>query len=184
MKNISLVHPMIEMEQKAVDFKNEFFAHGEKTINGSNRLDMDKYAYPAWVDLVSGLNQQEADLAGQFSHTFFAMTDDGALVGIVNFRHPLIGRFENTGHIGYSVRPSERRKGYATEILRQMLMHAESMALPVVCLVCAKDNEASQKTITRNRGKRCRTFEKNDITYEEYEIVLSFLTSGDGCAIS
>ncbi len=56
------------------------------------------------------------------------------------------------GHIGYSVRPSERRKGYATEMLRQCLPHCKAPGLDRVLITCADSNEASRQVILANGG--------------------------------
>lgn len=47
--NIKLVFPSSEMELSALNFKMEFFDNGEKTINGSYKLDMEKYMYLDWL---------------------------------------------------------------------------------------------------------------------------------------
>ena len=54
------------------------------------------------------------------------------------------------GHIGYSVRPMERRKGYATEMLRQNLMNCKQYDLDKVLVTCDWDNIANKKAITTN----------------------------------
>jgi predicted acetyltransferase len=59
----------------------------------------------------------------------FAVNDEGGIIGIVNFRHSLTDFYKDSGHIGCSVRPSQRKKGYATEILRQTLQIAKEQGL-------------------------------------------------------
>jgi predicted acetyltransferase len=56
------------------------------------------------------------------------------------------------GHIGYSVRPSARRRGHATEALRQAIPRARSLGLPRLLLTCLETNVASRKVIERNGG--------------------------------
>ena len=56
------------------------------------------------------------------------------------------------GHIGYSVRPSQRRKGYATEMLRLVLEEARRLGLKQVLVTCDAANEASRRTIRTNGG--------------------------------
>ena len=59
---------------------------------------------------------------------------------------------EYGGHIGYAVRPSERRKGYATEMLKLAIEYCRSLGIDRVMLGCYKDNMPSIKTIEKNGG--------------------------------
>ncbi|MBW5448089.1 GNAT family N-acetyltransferase [Cohnella sp. CFH 77786] len=56
------------------------------------------------------------------------------------------------GHIGYGIRPSERRKGYATEILKQALSKAKDLGISEALVTCDKENIGSAKTIIKNGG--------------------------------
>lgn len=85
--------------------------------------------------------------------TFLAADVDGELVGRVSIRHQLNWFLENFGgHIGYAVRPHARRRGVATEILRQALILARSIEIDPVLVVCDEDNWASARIIERLGG--------------------------------
>lgn len=81
-------------------------------------------------------------------------TTDDRIVGVIDLRHNLNNPVLRTwgGHIGYSVRPSERGKGYAKEMLRQNLLRAKQLGLSKVMITCDHDNHASEKTILANGG--------------------------------
>jgi len=70
------------------------------------------------------------------------------VVGIIDFRHhinhPILSVWG--GHLGYSIRPSERRKGYGKEMLRQNLQNCLDRGLTRVLITCDCDNVASEKS--------------------------------------
>ena len=78
---------------------------------------------------------------------------DDKVVGMLQLRHcfnPYLEKY--AGHIGYSVRPSERRKGYATAMLRDALPHCKALGIRDVLISCLTDNEGSRRTILANGG--------------------------------
>ena len=78
---------------------------------------------------------------------------DGGLVGMIQVRHYFNEYLEKyAGHIGYSVRPCERRKGYAKEMLRLALPYCKGIGLDRVLISCEPDNEGSRRTILSNGG--------------------------------
>ena len=79
--------------------------------------------------------------------------DRNIFVGAVNIRHYLNDSLlKMGGHIGDGVRPSERRKGYATEMIRLALEECKKLGIDRVLMVCYKDNIASRKSIINNGG--------------------------------
>ncbi len=75
------------------------------------------------------------------------------LLGAVNIRHYLNDYlFRFGGHIGDGIRPSERGKGYATEMIRLSLIECKKLGIDKVLMVCDKSNTASAKTIIKNGG--------------------------------
>lgn len=88
------------------------------------------------------------------SSTFFAFDKRrNIMVGAVDIRHYLNERLLlDGGHIGDGVRPSERRKGYATEIIRLALVECAELGIHRVLMVCDKVNIGSMKSIINNGG--------------------------------
>lgn len=79
--------------------------------------------------------------------------DGDAFLGRIGIRHRLTpGLLEMGGHIGYDVRPSARRRGHATEMLRQTLAIAHRMGIDPALITCDVDNAGSRTVIERNGG--------------------------------
>lgn len=79
---------------------------------------------------------------------------DNRLVGMIDLRHhiehPILQRWG--GHIGYNIRPADRRKGYGKEMLRLCLEKARELGLTRVLITCREGNIASEKIILANGG--------------------------------
>ena len=87
------------------------------------------------------------------SPTFWLLGPDGALLGTARLRHRLTPDLEfSGGHIGYDIRPSQRRKGYGTLILKLMLDQARLVGLDRALITCHPDNIASARVIQKNGG--------------------------------
>ena len=79
---------------------------------------------------------------------------DGRMIGVLDVRHELTTDFlrEYGGNIGYAVRPSERKKGYASQMLRLALKYCQSLSIKSARLGCYADNIASIRTIEKCGG--------------------------------
>ena len=101
--------------------------------------------------------------------TFFLLADD-KLIGRGDLRHQLNDFLAVMGgHIGYDVRPSERRKGYGSLILQLTLEKARAIGLDKVFLTCDADNIASARIIEKHGGKLDRPHDHKG-TEEESEV--------------
>ncbi len=86
------------------------------------------------------------------STLYWAVVGD-KFVGRLSLRHKLNKHLRDVGgHIGYSVVPSQRRKGYATEMLRLSLKKAKQLGFKKVLVTCDEDNIPSRKVIEHNDG--------------------------------
>jgi len=99
-------------------------------------------------------NQSEGrELRGFVPNSYMGAFVNGKCVGRASIRHELNDMLtESGGHIGYGVIPSERRKGYAREILRLSLECLKNKGLNRALVTCADDNIASIRTIEANGG--------------------------------
>ena len=155
---IRLKRPAKEYEAEAIAFKQEFIDYGTPTINGSELLDqMD--SYEEWLKSVTdNTSPDTVNPAWVVTDTYFAFDDDDRIVGIIDLRHELNDYLKDFGNSGYSVRPSERRKGYATQMLGLIIRRASELKMRRLQLGVERTNEASVKTITKNGGVYERSF--------------------------
>ena len=83
----------------------------------------------------------------------FIRKSDNRLVGMIQVRHCFNDYLEKyAGHIGYSVRPCERCKGYAKQMLQMALPYCREIGLDKVLITCMDGNVGSEKTILANGG--------------------------------
>lgn len=159
MDKLKLVRPTLGLKAQALAYKKEHFDFGETVIDGSELLDrLDNYE--DWLHRVTQ-NAQPETVSPDWvlTDTFFAVREaDDYIVGIIDLRHTLNDFLKDFGHCGYSVRPSERRKGYATEMLAQICQLAKKSHLKELQLSVERDNDASIKTIQNNGGVYRRSF--------------------------
>lgn len=119
-------------------------------------------AWPVYLERVErerlGVDLPE----GWVPSTFLVAEVEGQVVGRVSIRHQLNAYLaELGGHIGYGVRPGFRRRGYATDILRQSLAFAASVGLDRVLVTCDVDNVGSARAI-----ESCGGFRENVVPVE------------------
>lgn len=169
---IRLVRPTLEHKEKAIAYRQEHFDYGEKIINGSELLDKTE-SYEEWLQSIkSNENPKTVSTDWVVTDTFFAVDDEDAIVGIIDLRHTLNDFLKDFGNSGYSVRPSQRQKGYATEMLKLILEVAREAGLTELHLSVEKDNIPSIKTIVKNGGIYERSFEFEGELADIYRIEL------------
>ncbi len=110
-----------------------------------------------WLKGLEALSAEEACPKGMVPSTTYLLVRvcDNRLIGITDIRHPIEGHPTLElwgGHIGYSIRPTERGKGYGREILRLVLEKCREMGLTKVMVSCAADNIRSERVIIANGG--------------------------------
>lgn len=117
--------------------------------------DAENFDYEEWLesnrDMEMGLGIPEGWVPAV---QLVAFARDGQAVGFLNFRLRLSAYLlEEGGHIGYSIRPSERGKGYAKEALRQGLQVAKEKNIKRALVTCSTENPASRAVILANGGQ-------------------------------
>ena len=123
-----------------------------------------------WLDFVRALSSEETCPPHWVPATQLVCIrkKDGRIVGMLDLRHRL-NEFlaEYGGHIGYSVRPDERRKGYAKRMLGLALPEGKKRGIDLVLITCDEDNVGSRCTIEANGG----LFERNTYLDDEKQTV-------------
>jgi predicted acetyltransferase len=149
---MKFVFPCKDYEEAAWNYYNESIkidAH----INGCGGLDkyLDKSDYDDWLIAV----QRETDIANipvpRFTY-FYADEESKRIIGMLNIRLRLNDFFfKEGGHIGYSIRPSERRKGYGTMMLGGALDFLQRLGIDRVLITCDKNN-LSSAALAKSQG--------------------------------
>ena len=139
--------------------REQVMAYREEFLAISSRLDgtsaLDKYNdFDQWLANIRRLKDPATTPAGFVPATqYLALDEQEHLVGMTNLRHHLNDYLlAYGGHIGYSVRPSERKNGYASQMLRLTLEKAKERGISKVRICCDHYNIASAKTIQSNGG--------------------------------
>lgn len=154
---MKLVFPNIEYKEKAIEFINEFYEY-ESDINGSGALDgylLDS-TYENWLNKV----QDDIDIANIIQPRvpaltyFYVREEDDKIIGMINIRLALNDFLRKEGgHIGYCIRPTERKKHYATDMLKYALKVCDVLSIKEVLVTCDKQNIASSNVIKNCNGK-------------------------------
>ena len=149
---ITLRSPAPSDRERIWAYRAEFLRAGD-SLDGTAALDRAE-SFAEWFSAVEDNRRAESVRSGMVPATSFLAEDAASsLVGMIQLRHCLNDYLLHFGgHIGYSVRPSQRRKGYATEMLRLVLEEARRLGLKQVLVTCDAANEASRRTIRTNGG--------------------------------
>ena len=149
---LKLVRPEPKYADQVMQYKEDMTANND-SFDGCAGLE-DVETFSEWIDFENRLKRKYGE--GYVpSEVFLAVRmDDDKVVGIIDYRHPLTPfLMQYGGNIGYSILPSDRRKGYASEMLRLMLDICIAYGEKKVLLTCDKNNDASRLTIIKNGGK-------------------------------
>lgn len=153
MSRIKLIEVSAEYAEKILEYRAEFPAQRMRVTYDPSRIPgMD---YLEKYDNVIEWLQFCEDMSDKITWYMAIRESDGKIVGFIVFRHKLEyddDDIEFASNFGYSVRPSERGKGYAKEQLRIGLQKAKALGLDKVRIVCRDINIGSNKTILANGG--------------------------------
>lgn len=169
--NLRLVKLAPCYRQQLVDMLEEWYASGEKIIPYAIRR-MNYHDFDRYLEQLENKSESNGMVPNS---TFFCLDEDlGIFVGAVNIRHYLNDALLlNGGHIGDGVRPSCRRKGIGTQMVRLALEECRKLGILRVLMVCDKENVASAKTIISNGGMLENEVIVAGVTEQRYWIELT-----------
>lgn len=173
---MKLIEPTAECCRQIQAYRQEFLDCGDSMdgTDGLRRMENPE----KWVEHCCLFKNPENVPEGRVPATqyIFVREEDNKIVGMLQIRHFLNGYLEKYGgHIGYSVIPSERRKGYASLMLKTALPKCKELGIEKVLITCTDNNTGSRKTILANGGEYESTVYEPDekVSLEKYWINLS-----------
>ena len=159
MERFFLEVPDISRKEDAIDYIREFRKYGSD-INGSGGLDRYLDDYHGWLLKLSEDYVREPDEEKVPARTYFLVREnDRKIVGMINIRLALNERLSRYGgHMGYSIRPTERGKGYNKINLYLGLKVCDQQGIKSVFMDVDLENAASWKTMEALGGIRIREY--------------------------
>ncbi len=153
MEELILIRPSVEYASQIAEYRQEFLDAGDSMDGtGALRRTEDPYEFIRTSIEREDPKNVPADRVPATQFLFIRKSDD-RLLGMLQVRHCFNDYLEKyAGHIGYSVRPSERRRGYAKKMLKTALPFCREIGLDKVLITCIDGNVGSEKTILFNGG--------------------------------
>jgi len=155
-------------------YRKEFLDNND-SLDGCSGLE-DYEDIVKWIELCRLTQKEETKPNPDWvtADTYMLVNQgENRILGMINFRHELSANLaERGGHIGYSVRPNERQKGYAKLMLSLCLDFCKNRGLERVLVTCNDDNIGSIRTIEHCGGVFERSGIQDGVTYLRYWIAL------------
>lgn len=174
MNGLRLALPTPADEQKVWAYREEFLNYGS-SMDGTGGL-AEAQSFEQWYSRNLANRCEQTVQPGLVPATTFLALDEETdeLIGMIGIRHYLNSALlKRGGHIGYSVRPTCRGRGYATEMLALALKQCRTLGLHRVLVTCNRTNLASAKVIVHNGGVLENELENGGIVTQRYWISLS-----------
>lgn len=148
MEKLKHIKPSKEYEQEALEYINEFYEYNSD-INGTGGLQRYLDNYDKWLEKLEEDRTRIPNEEKVPAETYFLVREnDNKIVGMINIRLTLNENLKKFGgHIGCSIRPTERKKGYNKVNLYLGLLCCKEHGISEVLMDCDKSNLGSAKTM-------------------------------------
>lgn len=149
---LKLIETGIQLEKQYEEYIAEWEESSEEIVPAASRRASKSYKemFEAWKE---GKSDRAYEKGFVPASLYFLTDENMKIYGAIHIRHELndyLLRFG--GHIGYGIRPSERRKGYASLMLSLALPIARELGIEKALITCDKNNSGSAGTIIKNGG--------------------------------
>lgn len=151
MEELRFITPDVSMSEEIAAYRREFLDSGSSMDGCGSLASMEDPK--DWLSQVEALSDEKTVPENWVRSTQFVLMRGQRILGTLQVRHCFNDFLRDYGgHIGYSVRPCERRKGYASRMLKEALPFCRSIGLDKVLITCLRENEGSRRTILKNGG--------------------------------
>lgn len=152
MCSLKLIRLNNELKEEYLDMIEEYKLTNERIIPST--ISNDSKDFSKLLNKLDNFSNN-IDLPKELvpSTLYFLVNDNNRILGAIDIRHKLNDALKfRGGHIGYGIRPSERKKGYATAMLKMGIEKAKEIGINKALITCDKNNIGSSKTIINNGG--------------------------------
>ena len=178
MEKFYLEEPNLQRKNDVLDYLDELVKYGSE-LNGTGCMDRCLSGWTYEDVLIETEKRKDKNYAYSINRCpsktfFFVRQNDNKIIGMTNIRYDITDDLLKSGasHIGYSIRPSERQKGYNKIQLFLGLLEEQKIGEKELLLECTIDNKASNKTILALGGILEKTaIDKNDNTMTNYYLI-------------
>lgn len=145
---LKFILPTEQTKEDVLAFYDEMEKSGDECIGISNYKQ-----YDLWLNGMQNRHKGENLPEGYVRENFYLCYEDNRLIGVFSLKFELTEFLLNYGgHIGYAVRPFDRNRGLATQMLKQGLELSKEFGFDRILCICDNDNFASEKVILKNGG--------------------------------
>ncbi|TXC92015.1 GNAT family N-acetyltransferase [Metabacillus litoralis] len=167
--SLTLIKPTTDLKEEYLSFYDEWVQSKEEMIPWV--IEKDPTNFDNMIQFLAN-NEKGINLPTGWvpDSTYWLINEESRILGVVNIRHELTDfLLTRGGHIGYGIRPSERKKGYATKLLHLALEKTKKLGIKKVLVVCDEWNIGSYKTIKNNGG-----IEESDFVEDNGNVIKRF----------